>query len=144
MRTPHDSIVIRVTSSAMVPFIQLFALYVIVHGHYSPGGGFQGGIILAVSIMLMRLYLGKEAADKKFSTRLVAAIAAVGMLIFMLAGLIPMTAGGMFLDFGSLPIPGVAEADLRYFGILIVEIAIGLTVFGTLVLIFDNLIGENW
>ena len=144
MRTRHESIIIQVTSSAMVPFIQLFALYVIVHGHYGPGGGFQGGVILAVSIILMRLYLGKEAADKRFSTRLVAAIAAAGMLVFMLTGLIPMAAGGMFLDYGSLPIPGVSGAALRYLGILIVEVAISLAVFGTLVLIFDNLIGENW
>ena len=37
-----DNLIIRVSARMMVPFIQLFGLYVIVHGHYSPGGGFQG------------------------------------------------------------------------------------------------------
>ena len=38
----NDSLIIRVASRFMVPFIQLFGLYVVAHGHYSPGGGFQG------------------------------------------------------------------------------------------------------
>jgi len=140
----HESIIIQVTSSAMVPFIQLFALYVIFHGHYGPGGGFQGGIIQAVSIMLMRLCLGKEASEQKFPPKLAAALAAIGMLVFMLAGFIPMATGGAFLDYEYLPIPGVSGAASRYLGILIVEIGIALAVFGSLVLIFDNLVGENW
>ena len=39
---PYDFI-IKTTSRLLIPFIQLFALYVIAHGHHSPGGGFQGG-----------------------------------------------------------------------------------------------------
>ena len=75
---------------------------------------------------------------------LFAVLAAIGMLVFMLAGLVPMATGGAFLDYEYLPIPGVSGADLRFLGILIVEIGIGLAVFGTLVLIFDNLAGERW
>jgi len=137
---PAESIIIQLVSRAMVPFMQIFALYVIVHGHYGPGGGFQGGVILAVSIMLLRLYSGTEAAHEKFPPKVAYALSAIGMLIFILVGLIPMANGGMFLDYGRLPIPGVSGAELRYLGILIVEVAIGLTVFGTLVLIFDSLI----
>ena len=66
------------------------------------------------------------------------------MLVFILAGLVTMAAGGAFLDYGTLPIPGVYGAELRSLGILIVELGIGLAVFGTLVLIFDNLAGERW
>ena len=50
---PTDSLIIRQASRIMVPFMQLFALYVISHGHYSPGGGFQGGVNLAASIILL-------------------------------------------------------------------------------------------
>ena len=39
----NDSLIIRVAARFMTPFIQVFGLYVIAHGHYSPGGGFQGG-----------------------------------------------------------------------------------------------------
>lgn len=39
----HHDIIIGTTCRILIPVIQLFALYVVAHGHYSPGGGFQGG-----------------------------------------------------------------------------------------------------
>ena len=140
----YQSIIIQTICSLLIPFIQLFAIYVIMHGHYGPGGGFQGGVLLAASIMLQRLYLGKEASYQKFPPKLALVLASIGMLIFGLAGIVPMAFGGSFLDYAYLPIPGVSGAELRYLVILIVELGIGLAVFGTIVLIFDNLLGERW
>ena len=139
-----QSIIVQTICSLLIPFIQMFALYIIIHGHYGPGGGFQGGVLLAVSIILQRLYLGKEISYKRFSPKLAPAFGAIGMLIYILAGLIPLALGGSFLDYAYLPIPWVHGAELRSLGILIVELGIGLAVFGTLVLIFDNLVGERW
>ena len=140
----YQSIIVQTVCSLLIPFIQLFALYVIIHGHYGPGGGFQGGVLLAVSIILQRLYLGHKIAYKKFPPKLALAFGASGMLVFGLAGIVPMAFGGAFLDYGNLPIFWVHGAELRALGILIVEIGIGLAVFGTLVLIFDSLVGERW
>lgn len=144
IKEQHGSIIVQVVGNILVPFIQVFALYVIFHGHYGPGGGFQGGVLLAVSVILQRLYLGREGAHKRFPPTLAAAFSAVGMIIFGLAGILPMIAGGSFLDYGSLLIPWVHGAELRSLGILIVEVGIGLAVFGTIVLIFDVLVGEEW
>jgi len=105
-----QSIIVQTVCSLLIPFIQLFALYVIIHGHYGPGGGFQGGVLLAVSIILQRLYLGKEMSYKRFPLKLAPVIAAIGMLIFGLAGIIPMVVGGSFLDYAYLPIPWVHGA----------------------------------
>lgn len=127
----------------MVPFIQIFALYVITHGHYGPGGGFQGGVILAASMMLLRLSLGEEYEHRRFSPALASVVAAIGMLIYAVAGLLPMVWGGSFLDYSYLPIPGFSPAELRYHGILIVETGVGLVVWGTLVILFDHLIGSE-
>jgi multicomponent Na+:H+ antiporter subunit B len=140
----YESVIVQVIFSVITPFIQLFALYVILHGHYGPGGGFQGGVIMAVSIMLQRLCLDREVSHRKFPPGLAMALGAIGMLVFMLAGIIPMMMGGAFLDYAYLPIPGISEAALRSLGILIVEIGIAMAVLGALVLIFDNLVGENW
>ena len=139
-----QSIIVQTICSLLIPFIQMFALYIIIHGHYGPGGGFQGGVLLAVSIILQRLYLGKEISYKRFPPKLALALGATGMLIYGLAGIIPLAMGGSFLDYAYLPIPWVHGAELRALGILIVELGIGLAVFGTLVLIFDNLVGERW
>ena len=140
----YQSIIVQTICSLLIPFIQLFALYVIIHGHYGPGGGFQGGVLLAVSVILQRLYLGKKIAHQKFSPKLALALGTIGMLIFGLSGIVPMIFGGAFLDYENLPLFWVHGAELRALGILIVEIGIGLAVFGTLVLIFDSLAGERW
>jgi multicomponent Na+:H+ antiporter subunit B len=48
-----EDVIIQTVCRILIPFIQLFGLYVIVHGHHSPGGGFQGGVILAASFILL-------------------------------------------------------------------------------------------
>ena len=143
MITRHDSPIVQVVCSVLIPFIQLYAIYVIMHGHYGPGGGFQGGVLLAVSALLMRLYLGKDIAHRKFPPKLAMALAAVGMLIYVLGGFVPVAMGGDFLDYSYLPLPWLHGPYLRYYGILIVEIGVALAVFGTMVVIFDNLIPER-
>ncbi|MDO9229670.1 MAG: MnhB domain-containing protein, partial [Syntrophales bacterium] len=63
-----SNLIILMVSRVVSPFIMLFALYVIFHGHYSPGGGFQGGTIMAASLLLMRLAAGREIAQLQFKT----------------------------------------------------------------------------
>ena len=53
-----NNIVIRTISRILIPFIQLFAFYVIAHGELGPGGGFQGGVIFSASIILYRIVFG--------------------------------------------------------------------------------------
>lgn len=135
----YESLVVDVVARLNVPFMQLFALYVIVHGHYSPGGGFQGGVILAVSVILHRLVLGPEESGRRFSPRAGLALAVGGVLAFLVIGLIPLLAGASFLDYAALPFRGLEPAARRYIGILLVEIAIGLGVWGALVMVYDTL-----
>lgn len=143
MRGRYQNPIVEGVSRWMVPFIQLFALYVITHGHYGPGGGFQGGVILAASMMLLRLSLGEEHEHRRFPPVLAIALGAAGMLIFAVTGLIPLVMGGNYMDYAHLPIPGLSGAELRSLGILIVEIGIGLAVWGTLVTVFDQLMGRE-
>jgi len=52
----------------MYPFIFLFSIYIIIHGHLSPGGGFQGGAMLATGVLLNALCCGKQpAASVKYA-----------------------------------------------------------------------------
>lgn len=43
----RESIIIQVMTALLFPFMLLFGFYIIINGHYTPGGGFQGGSILA-------------------------------------------------------------------------------------------------
>jgi multicomponent Na+:H+ antiporter subunit B len=145
MTARYESIIANTVCRVMVPFMQVFAIYVVMHGHYTPGGGFQGGVILAASIALLRLTLGKERSHQKFPPKLATSLGTVGVLIFAGTGVLSFATGGAFLDYGYLTIPGISGAELRYLGILMVELGIALAVMGILISIFDRLIegGDN-
>jgi multicomponent Na+:H+ antiporter subunit B len=126
----------------MAPFIFLFGIYVVMFGHYSPGGGFQGGTILAAGVILLRLTLGKKPTYKRFPPQLGPVLGAIGLLIYGGTGLATLLAGGNFLDYSCLPIP-VSEAERHYYGILCVDIGVAFGIFGVLLSIFDSLTKEK-
>lgn len=132
--------IILMVSRMVSPFIMLFALYVIFHGHYSPGGGFQGGTILAASLLLMRLSAGREIAQLQFKSTLGTPLGSVGVLIYFGTGFWAMLSGGEFLNYRFLPFAGLTVPELRSIGILMVEIGVGLAVMAILVAIYDDLL----
>jgi len=133
----YESLFLHVVSRAVIPLIQVFAFYVITHGHYSPGGGFQGGVMLAASIILLRI-TGGEDSFRRFSTKAAILLGALGALGFALLGVVPLIMGGNFLEYAAA-VPAMAPEDLRYWGIFWAEVFIGLLVWGSLVAIYDAL-----
>lgn len=134
----HDSVVVQTFVGLVTPLVQLFALYVLFFGHDSPGGGFQGGVILAASYVLLALAFGREALRRRVDERVCLALAAGGVLLYLGTGVASMLFGGNFLDYAALPL-GESPARARYFGILLVEMGVGLGVAATLVLLFCRL-----
>ncbi len=139
-RDPSENV--RVVSALMVPFVLVFGVYVIMHGHYGPGGGFAGGVVLAVGAVLARLTLDRALADRCFPRWLPVTAMGVGMVLFLLVALWPLAAGSDLLDYAGLPGAAVEASRLRYLGIMAVEVGVGAVVFGGILLIFDVLAGE--
>ena len=137
---PTDSLIIRQASRIMVPFMQLFALYVISHGHYSPGGGFQGGVILAASIILLCISFDLKHVLQYWTEKKIMLLTALGVLIFASVGLACTLMGGEYLNYGMLDsvLPG-DKAHARSHGILLVEIGVGMTVMFSMIGIYINL-----
>jgi len=135
----YNQIVLSV-SGAVSPFIMLFGLYVIFHGHYSPGGGFQGGTMLAAGLLLIRLAAGFDIAQLQFRRILGTPLGSVGVLVYFGTGFLAMMSGGEFLNYRFLPFAGFTEEGLRSLGILMVEIGVGLAVMAILVGIYDDLL----
>ncbi|MBM61836.1 MAG: sodium:proton antiporter [Acidobacteria bacterium] len=133
-----DSIIVDLATRVMTPIIQVFALYVIFHGHYSPGGGFQGGALFAGSILLQRVSQGHENSQHTFSRHLDTPFAIAGVLIFAGLGVVTLLAGGNYLQYDQLPL-GLRMDMLRNLGILVAEVGVAFAVVGTLVSIFDDL-----
>ena len=135
MTSRYDSVFVHVVAKGVVPLAQIFAFYVITHGHYSPGGGFQGGVMLAASIILLRISIGEDSY-RRFPREAGLALAGFGALAFALLGFASMLFGGNFLEYAYL-VPGMDPVTLRYWGIFFAEVFIGFLVWGALVAIYD-------
>jgi multicomponent Na+:H+ antiporter subunit B len=143
MTGAYPSEVVRVICALLSPFILLFGIYVIAHGHYGPGGGFAGGVFVAVGVILPRLTLPEELAFKLVPVALGPIAAGVGLLSFLVIGTVPLLTGGAFLDYGAVELAAVEPARMRYLGILVVEVAVGLAVSGAMLMLFDVLVARR-
>ncbi len=143
MTGAYPSVVVRVVCALLSPFIFIFGLYVVAHGHYGPGGGFAGGVFLAVGAILPRLTLDEDLAYRLVPASMGPLTGGIGMLLFLACAIVPMFYGGAFLDYGAVEIAGMEAARVRYLGILVVEVGVGLAVFGAMVTIFDVLMGRS-
>ncbi len=145
MRDQFESPIVLLGARLLSPYIMVFGWYVIIHGHYSPGGGFQGGALLAASLLLIRVAGGSKLAELQIKEMATTPLAVIGVVIYFATGLVAMMMGGYFLDYSMLPIPGMEADWLRYTGILIIEVGIGLAVMAILVMIYDNMVrGEDY
>ena len=135
-----DDIIIKTLARVLVPFILLYALYVIMHGHHSPGGGFQGGVILGASLVLLVITHGLKDTQKRISEKSVAIFSSLGVLIYGGIGVLCVVLLGNFLDYSKLAILlNVPLAQARSLGILGVEIGVGLAVMAVMFSIFCNI-----
>ena len=133
----HASVVVVTFVRILTPLVQLFALYVLAYGHYGPGGGFQAGVILAASYILMALALGEQVLARRVNERVCLAIAAAGVFLYVTTGLVGF-GGAAFLDYSALPLP-VSPARARYVGILLIEIGVAIAVAATMIVLFCRL-----
>ena len=84
-----SSIILRTANGIVFPLTLLFALYMALKGHNYPGGGFIGGLIAAVGLVLFRMSHGREAMARMMPVHPRVIIAA-GLGIATLTGLIPL------------------------------------------------------
>lgn len=135
-----DNIIIRTVARVMIPFIQIYALYVIMHGHHSPGGGFQGGVILGASFILYLLTHGLDEARTRMSEIKAGLFSCIGLLIFSGIGLLCLILGSNYLDYAQLStVLRVIPAQARSLGILGVEIGVGIGVMAVMFSIFFDI-----
>jgi multicomponent Na+:H+ antiporter subunit B len=135
-----DSLMLRTTLGPLLAAMQLFSVYILLHGHYSPGGGFVAGVLFAASMILPRLTFGQPQGRLAVGPRSAALMAVAGIVIFAGIGVAPMFAGAAMLDYGVLPLAAEA-AYRRSMGILLIEVGITLAVAGAMLSIFYALSG---
>lgn len=110
---PSSEILIT-AANVMLPIIFLFGIYIFINGHLTPGGGFQGGAVLATAVILLMLSVSKQPLQQK-ALDIVESISGfafifIGLLgIFLAAGfldnrILPLGTFGDLFSAGAIPI----------------------------------------
>ncbi|MBF0201615.1 MAG: Na(+)/H(+) antiporter subunit B, partial [Desulfamplus sp.] len=140
---PSD-IIIKTVCRIIIPFIQIYALYVVAHGDFSPGGGFQGGVIFGSSLILIAISYNLKTLITRVTEKFLSILAAMGVLVYAGIGVAAMVMGGNFLDYGVLAPLVPSDTDhIRALGMLGVEIGVGLAVTAVMVIIYINIVSEG-
>ena len=132
--------ILHVVSKILVPLILLYALYVQFHGEYSPGGGFQAGVIFATAFILYTMIYGLELAYKVIRPQALTWAMAVGVLLYVGTGVAALFAGGNFLDYSVLASDPVIGQQI---GIILVELGVGICVASVMMAVFLSYSGHT-
>ncbi|MFP4457731.1 MAG: MnhB domain-containing protein [Clostridia bacterium] len=139
-----DDLIVKTITKIITPFIQLYGIFVILHGHLSPGGGFAGGAIIGASFILFTLAFGIEESNKLIPHSVTSKIETGGILWFILLGLVGVVMGGSFLGNKVAGFPlGQLGSILSGGLITLATIGIGLKVASTMITLFHSIIEEE-
>jgi multicomponent Na+:H+ antiporter subunit B len=131
---------LRALSLGLIPGLVAIGVYIVVHGQLTPGGGFQGGVILAagpLSVFLAGRYLRMKVVAPHLLVELGDALGAAGYALIGLGGLV--IAGVFLKNFLPLGIPGHllsgGQMDLA-------SAAVGLEVSGAFLVAFSEFLDQ--
>jgi multicomponent Na+:H+ antiporter subunit B len=129
MRPYTDSVVVTKTVRAVVPFVLTFGLFTLLHGTSSVGGGFQGGVVLGAAVVTLAFGFGLDKG-------LLTGLAVSGVVVFGAVAFAGLALGGSFLRLDAFPVP-----KSTVYATELVEVGIGFTVAGVVVVLFFELAG---
>ena len=138
--TTPPSVVVGFIVRVMAPLIITFAIYVILNGHITPGGGFQGGTIIGALFIALVLVLDEQDVARLLPRRGERLLQAAAPITFFLVGLTGLVAFGSYLSYpgGTGPLAWVTTMFL-----VIIEIGIGVGGAMVIVTIFRTMGGER-
>lgn len=139
--------IVRTISGIAFPFSLIYGLYVISHGHLTPGGGFQGGAIVASACAMILVAFGSTWINDKIKEKNLSVLESIGALGFISIALLGLIFGiaffhnflvGSDIVFGTIPGFGSSAADINTGGVLpLMNFAVGLKVIaGLFVIVF--------
>lgn len=131
-----SSLILRTANGIIFPLTLLFAIYMALKGHNYPGGGFIGGLIAAVSLVLYRMSHGSDAMNRLMPVHPRVVVAA-GLGIATLTGVIPMFFSypmlrtfAPYVNFGvgeDVHLPSALAFDLGVF-LVVIGVSVGMIV----------------
>jgi energy-converting hydrogenase B subunit I len=137
--------IVRTISSIIFPFIMIFGLYVIAHGHLTPGGGFQGGAVVASGCIMLLVAYGSTWVFERIKTSRLSVFESIGALGFIGVAFLGLLFGGWFFNnflvrkgllFNKVPETGSTLSNFNTAGVLpLMNFAVGVKVIAGLFVI---------
>ena len=131
--------IVRTVANQLILFVLILGLYVIMHGHVTPGGGFQGGAIIASGTVMMIVAFGSGQIKKWLRERHLSVVESSGALLFSLlafAGIGTVFFFNFLIGsplFGGIPPTGPNPGDVWTGGVIpLMNLAVGLKVMAGL------------
>jgi multicomponent Na+:H+ antiporter subunit B len=131
LRRPGE--IVLTGTDVLLPIIFTFGAYVIVNGHLSAGGGFQGGAIVASGAMLMLLARPRAA----FNVKALSIIESLAGVFYVLLGILGLVLAGGFLDPRFMP-AGEFGAFISAGAVPLISALLGIKVGAELSVIIDR------
>ena len=136
--------IVRTITAVVFPFSMIYGLYVIAHGHLTPGGGFQGGAVVASACAMLLVAFGSKWIIGKIKEKNLSVLESVGAIGFIGLAFLGLVFGTYFFQnflkgenflFGEIPgvdtLSGVANFNTG--GVLpLMNFAVGLKVIAGL------------
>lgn len=132
-----ESEIVRILTRKLIPFIFLYGLYLVSFGHITPGGGFQGGVVLGSGIILLVISQGLERAGRLISIKGLGVSEALMLASLIIIGVFGIIFGKYFLSVLIAPTKGLLHPSVRM--ITLLDLIIGFKVGAGIAVIFYSL-----
>ena len=126
----------RTAAVFLLPLLLLFSIFILLRGHYLPGGGFVGGIIASIAFVLHAFAFGLRNTRKLLRMRPMR-LMPVGLALAIFAAILPLFQGlpimtGLWLN-EPIPVIGLAGSALLFdLGVYLVVLGVALTIIFTI------------
>jgi len=134
--------IVKTISSIAFPLIVIYGLYVIAHGHLTPGGGFQGGAVVASGCAMILVAYGSIWTMGKIKEKNLSLLESTGAICFILLAILGLGFGTTFFNnflagsdflFGTIPTAGSTLANINTGGVIpLMNFAVGIKVIAGL------------
>lgn len=139
-----NDLIVKMIARLLIPFIQLYGIYIILHGHLSFGGGFSGGALVGSSLMLYAIIFGLKESEKKVPHRVSQLLESFGIFAYILIGIVGLISVGSFLSNQSAGYPLGDFGKLWSAGMIpLLTLAIGIKVASTMITLLQRLLKED-
>jgi len=125
------TLIVKTVTRWTVLLIILYGLYITFFGHLGPGGGFAGGVIVALSFIHIILAYGKEIVMKKFNETVSSILESLGGLLFLTIAVLGFIVGVFFKNFLGKGAPfNIISAGIILPSNLAIALKVGFGIFG--------------